>query len=455
MLPVSEGGIMPNTLVLIHGYSDKGKSFATWRDRLKDRYKRTEQISICDYVSLTNEVTIKDLAEGFDSALSTRPGLNKDEDFDAIVHSTGMLVIRSWLTTYPARRNRLKHLIGIAPATFGSPLAKKGRSWIGSIFKGNKHLGPDFLEAGDMILDGLELASPFSWALAEKDMLGDMLYYGTTDGTPYVHIFCGTEEYSGLRKLVSTPGSDGTVRQAGAGFNVRKIVLDLTKNQSILNPGYAKKKVARWRIDNWKNANIPVHLVDGLNHGTILTDPTDELVGLVRDALDVDDPKSFTAWLKAADAPGRIAKTTKGHWQQFIVRAYDERNDPITDYNLQLFTDRNDPDSRVTEFDKNVEVYSKDSSLRCFLVDLDNFKDAKTLWLSVLASSGSEYVEYESFQMDPEIRKGPVTSRSEWDAWLDLSRLLKQGDGFLAPFTTTLVELYLDREPNEKLVRLT
>lgn len=31
---------MPNTLVLIDGYSDKGASFATWHERLKDRYKK-------------------------------------------------------------------------------------------------------------------------------------------------------------------------------------------------------------------------------------------------------------------------------------------------------------------------------------------------------------------------------------------------------------------------------
>jgi hypothetical protein len=442
---------MPNTLVLIHGYSDKGKSFAAWRARLQERYRRTEQIAVVDYVSLTNDVTIKDLAEGFDTALASRPGLENDEDFDAIVHSTGMLVIRSWLTTYPVRRSRLKHLIGLAPATFGSPLAKKGRSWIGAVFKGNKDLGPDFLESGDMILDGLELASPFTWALAEKDMLGGITYYGTTDSTPYVHIFCGTDGYGGLRKLVDTPGSDGTVRQAGAGFNVRKIVLDLTKQQSVLNPT-GKKNVKRWRIDDWKNADIPVHLMDGLNHGTILTDPSDEVVDLVEKALDVDDAKSFNAWLKEADAQGRIARSTKGHWQQFIVRACDERGDPITDYNLQLYTDKDDPDTRVEEFDNNVDVYSKDGSFRCFLIDLDKVPQSKSLWLSVLASSGTEYVTYESFQMEPDAKRGPVTSRRRPDAWLDLSGLMKPGEGFTAPFTTTLVDIYLDREPSDDLV---
>jgi hypothetical protein len=282
-------------------------------------------------------------------------------------------------------------------------------------------------------------------------MLGDITYYGTTESTPYVHIFCGTDGYGGLRKLVDSPGSDGTVRQAGTGFNVRKIVLDLTKQQSVLNPT-GKKSVKRWRIDDWKNANIPVHLVEGLNHGTILTDPTDELVDLVRDALDVDDAKSFNAWLKAADAPARMQRATKGHWQQFIVRACDERRDPISDYNLQLYTDKDDPDSRVAEFDKNVDVYSKDTSFRCFLVDLDNFAQTKSLWLSVLASSGTEYVAYESFQMEPDAIRGPVTSRRRPDAWLDLSGLLKVTDGFVSPFTTTLVEIYLDREPSDELV---
>lgn len=444
---------MPNTLVLIHGYSDQGKSFTAWRDRLKDRYEKTEQICICDYVSLTNEVTIKDLAEGFDLALKERADLKEDEPFDAIVHSTGMLVIRSWLTTYPKRRDRLKHLIGIAPATFGSPLAKKGRSWIGAVFKGNRDLGPDFLASGDLILDGLELASPFTWALAEKDLLGDTVYYGTTAATPYVHIFCGNDEYEGLRKIVSTPGTDGTVRQAGAGFNVHKIVLDLTKDQSVLNPEH-KKNVKRWRTEDWKHADMPVHLIDGLNHGTILTEPTDELVNLVRAALDVDDANSFKAWLKTADAGSRMKKAT-ARWQQFIVRAYDERNDPITDYNLQLFTERtSDIDKRVPEFDKSVEVYSKDASYRAFLVNLDNIPLDGEIWLSIMASSGSSYVYYEGYEMDPDATRGPVTSRRNSDAWLDLTSFKKPGGGFIAPYTTTLVEVYLDREPDKKLVKL-
>ena len=55
---------------------------------------------------------------------------------------------------------------------------------------------------------------------------------------------------------------------------------------------------------------------------------------------------------------------------------------------------------------------------------------------------------------DDDATVGQVTSRRTTDAWLDLSGFSKAGDGFLSPYTTTLVELYLDREPTDKLVRL-
>lgn len=160
-------------LVLVHGYSDTSTSFKRWAEALRqENLTDVTVIHACNYATLTNEVTMKDIAEGFDRALRLQAGLNKSEEFDAIIHSTGMLVLRAWLTTYSQveRRGRLKHLVALAPATFGSPLARKGRSWLGAIFKGNRQLGPDFLEAGDYVLDALELASPFTWLLAHKDL---------------------------------------------------------------------------------------------------------------------------------------------------------------------------------------------------------------------------------------------------------------------------------------------
>src|SRR5258708_4701105 len=96
-----EGGKMARPLVLIHGYSAEGTAFDPLRDALKRKGVNATDINICTYVSLNNEITIKDIAEGLDRALRNHKVLrDESRDFDAIVHSTGMLVLRSWLTNY-------------------------------------------------------------------------------------------------------------------------------------------------------------------------------------------------------------------------------------------------------------------------------------------------------------------------------------------------------------------
>ncbi len=182
---------MPRPLVLIHGYSADGDDFVPLRNALSTQHVAASDINICNYVSLNNEITIKDIAEGLERAFRNHPVLHDEkQDFDAIVHSTGMLVLRAWLTnakvsaSQNTRLKRLKHLIGLAPATWGSPQAHKGRTWLGALVKGGKTLGPDFLNAGDRVLEGLELASPFTWDLAHIDLLGPEPYYDRGADTP-------------------------------------------------------------------------------------------------------------------------------------------------------------------------------------------------------------------------------------------------------------------------------
>jgi pimeloyl-ACP methyl ester carboxylesterase len=434
-----------NPIVLVHGYSDDGASFKAWQEILEQRGYDVAMVHACTYRSLTNEVTIKDIAEGFDRALRIQAGLSADEPFDAIVHSTGMLVIRAWLTAYDGRRERLKHLVGLAPATFGSPLAHKGRSWLGAVFKGNRHLGPDFLEAGDKVLDGLELASRFTWDLAHIDLLGDETFYGPTKRTPYVFIFCGNASYSGLRQLVSEPGSDGTVRWAACPLNTRKIILDLTRDPA--------REGSEKRIDiaDWKNTDIPLIPIEGKNHGTILSDPGTALADLVDSALSVSSAAAFTKWIDDATQQTQPALGKMDEWQQFLVRVVDERGDPVPDYNIQLFRrgDTRGSNNGIHEFDLDVHTYKGDASLRCFHVRLEDldYRELPNLWVRVMASSGSQLVGYQGFGTD----KTPDPQNpgdGKWDAALDISSLVDdKGIKFFYPFTTTLIELKLNREP--------
>jgi hypothetical protein len=441
---------MPIPLVLIHGYSDEGLSFKPWKDLLvqSGRYS-PDDIHICSYKTLTNEVTIKDIAEGFDRALKIHAHLKSGDPFDAIVHSTGMLVLRSWLSVYgrDERHQRVKRIIALAPASFGSPLAHKGRSWIGALFKGNPEWGPDFKEAGDLVLDGLELGSRFTWDLAHKDLLGEKVYYGPNGDTPYLFTFCGTEPYRGLRGIVAKAmGTDGTVRWAGCALNIRKVTLDFT-----VPPDDKKRyQVTGWQFDKQTKMLMPFIPVKELNHATILEKPTDQLKKLVIEALGVNDLDTYNAWVKKATKESEAASAAIEPWQQFVVHARDERHDPITDFNLQLYKVAKGKNPANTNNWEAVEIevhaYSTDNSYRCFHVNLKDLQqqELESLRLEFIASSGTELLGY----LDYLGEEDSLPADSQPTFTMDLTDLLSNQDfQFFYPFTTTLIEVVINREP--------
>jgi hypothetical protein len=439
-------------IVLVHGYSDKGRSFETWCRRLEAAGYDATTIHLGNYVSLSNEITIKDIAEGFDRALRDSPALRRGEPFDAIVHSTGMLVVREWLAgtigtidrpeLAAERQARLKRLIGLAPATFGSPMAHKGRSWLGAIFKGGKQPGPDFMEAGDLVLSGLELGSVYTWDLAHRDFLADPAVYGRSGATPYPFIFMGLDDYGRLKRAVTEAGTDGTVRWAGAGFNSRKIRVDLTVEPT-----------RRKRIDiaPWRNVAVPQVFLRGLNHSSILQDPSDELIRMVLAALEVSSGPAYEAWAAryraASSAALKAAKAPR--WQQFVVHAVDERGDAIRDYFLQLGTVTGGRFTVLRAFDMQVHAYKEDPSYRCFHVNLDKLglDKGEALALRVIASSGTELVGYQGYNSSPDLAER-VRERNKWDAVIEFDATIGSKEvEFFFPYTTTLVELRMNREP--------
>jgi hypothetical protein len=438
-------------IVIVHGYSDRGKSASAWCRLLARAGYDATSIHVSEYVSLSNEVTIKDIAEGFDRSLRIRAGLGATQEFDAIVHSTGMLVIRSWLTTYASRAKRLKHLIGLAPATFGSPMAHKGRSLLGGIFKGTRRFGPDFLEAGDKVLAGLELASVFTWDLAHLDFVTGEPVYGPDGTTPYPFIFIGLKDYGLLKRIATEPGTDGTVRWAGAGFNTRKITVDLTREADEAEP--------RVKFGDWSNTEVPLVLLADHNHGTVFGEPTDELRQSVQDALAVDSAAGYAAWREQHQAVTDRSLTATGahRWQQFVTHLVDERGDGIGDYYVELYTrDANGVFHEIEDFNLDFHEYREDPSFRCFHLDLDATKveTLPNLWLRLIASSGSKLVGYHGFGSERITPSGvPTAEQGKWDAVIDLSSNLANAEPaglaprFFTPFTTTLVEMKMNREP--------
>ncbi|HEY4355841.1 MAG TPA: hypothetical protein VGN16_08850 [Acidobacteriaceae bacterium] len=470
--PAAQGRVL-----LIHGYSADWKAFVPWKEALSKAGIATETISVGNYVTLNNEVSIKDLGEAFDRALRLSnfgAGLpDHTWTFDAIVHSTGMLVLRQWLTSDPypptdprSRIRRLKHLIGLAPATFGSPQAKKGRSWLGALVKGNHSLGPDFLNAGDCVLDGLELASKFTWDLAHKDMLGPNPLYGKGDGTPYAAIFIGNVPYSGISSVANSPGTDGTVRWAGCALDTRKVTLDFRRHPQI-DPSDSSKRVT---ISDWSAERLasPLIAIDGQNHGTIIAEPKAEVIPLLHDFLGIRSDVEYNAWEERAQAfgaPSRARMDVSDNlaagagWQQLWIHMVDDHGDGVTDYNIQLYygDDLSESDNPAKASVKLIaDTYSSDSSYRCFYIHLTREMltlqaDNKKMWLELVASSGSTLIEYEAYtgSEDDPFRMAidthnPATNKP---VKMDITALTEGGASLFYPYTTTLLEVFVQREP--------
>ncbi|MGC2662106.1 MAG: hypothetical protein WA324_29435 [Bryobacteraceae bacterium] len=451
---------MSRPIVLIHGYSAGGLDFGEICNQLNKRGIQPIDINVANYVSLNNEITIKDIAEGLDRALRNNPRLNAAQEFDAIVHSTGMLVIRSWLTNYGAvpahndRLKRLKHLIGLAPATWGSPQAHKGRTWIGALVKGDKEPGPDFLNAGDQVLDGLELGSRFTWDLAHLDLLCDTPYYDKGPNTPYVCVFIGNSPYTGIASIANDPGTDGTVRWAGCGLNTRKISIDLTRTP-IGDDGQPASRVS---ITPWADrVDIPMIPVDGRNHATLVSNPDATMMDEIVAFLSVAGDNAYQAWLQRAKANGEAAKAKmlaspgKGAdqpsegWQQFVIRARDERGDPVNDYLIDVLRQAGDQWVEFEQMYTDVHAYGADASFRCFYIRLPKgLSEAKIpLQIRVTASTGTKLMAYQGYGSDDSRKTMTATGGP---VLIDVNGL---GDASLFyPFTTTLVEIIINREPS-------
>ena len=415
----------PSPVLLVHGYSDSGAAFGPWRDKLLALGFDPRTIQVADWRSLSDELTLADLAEGFERALQARRDIPPDAPLRIVAHSAGALVVRAWLAAHPAQRQRVTHFVGLGAAHFGSPLAHKGRSFAGMIAKGNRTLGEDFLEVGDGILDALELASPITWELAHRDLLRADLEYPVAR---WSYSICGTGELAWpVAAVTDAAGTDGVVRWAGSALDTRKLTVDLSRHGT-----------ERVRIEGVRHRDAPLAFIPERHHGALLSRPTGDLATMVAEALAVTSENDDAAW--RTRWVGR--HTPKEAWQQLIVRVRDERGDPVPDHHLEFeATDRSGVKTRLVGVASDVHRNRRDQSFRAFHVRLRDVKRSTIagLELKVLARTGSRAIGY----------RGIGNSRSDgWGGVIDLTKAWPNREVSLFwPFTTTQLEIVLDREP--------
>src|SRR5450759_381910 len=220
---------MSEPTVIIHGWSDDSSSFNNLASFIKQKLNTPPIIiRLADWISMQDDVTYPDLVVAMQRAWVASGLLTGLRSVNVVVHSTGALVTRDWMTKYFTPESvPIKRLLMLAPANFGSPLAHKGRSFIGRVIKG---WGEPSFQTGTQILKGLELGSPYTFNLAERDLFNDQArWYGRDRilGT----VLVGNTGYSGVAAIANEEGSDGTVRISTANLNAAKLEIVLDENQ--------------------------------------------------------------------------------------------------------------------------------------------------------------------------------------------------------------------------------
>lgn len=360
-------------LVIIHGWSDTSRSFTKLADYIKGLPGRGDvhQLFLADYVSMDDEVTFDDVREAMERAWHDKSLPTNPRSVDVVVHSTGALVVRYWMTRfYTAETNPVRRFLMLAPANFGSPLAHKGHSFMGRVVKGFS--APKRFQTGTCILKGLELASPFSFKLAKIDRFGDGTWYGPNRilGT----VIVGTDGYSGISAAANEVGSDGTVRVSTANLNPIKLEMDFATDPQhptfqLVEP---KGRTAFFRVS-------------GLNHSTAAlkgrdVSASEELRKIIADALAVDD-NGFEEFCNQSDQYSsdlRERQQKKKYTQAYqntVVHLCDNLEHNVEDYFIEIFAKR-DSNNRASDVDNSltkqiqeevletVHAYSDDESYR-------------------------------------------------------------------------------------------
>lgn len=353
----------PITLVFVHGWSVTDlHTYGELPLRLKNEAAlvgldiQVEEIFLGRYISFHDEVTLADVSRAFDTAVKAQVGARR---FVCITHSTGGPVLRDWCRRYYANAAPpVSHLIMLAPANFGSALARLGKSKLGRLK--SELVG---VEPGQGVLDWLECGSAEAWELNEEWIRGEGTPIGPDGVFPFVITGQSIDRqfYDQLNSYTGELGSDGVVRASSANLNAVyiRLVQEHTVNGISRELTEAEYETA---------PPTPFHIVKGKSHSgdkmgimrSIRKETSDvnsrETVDAIFDCIKVTNAAEYAqvtekfAQQTAQTQQDELIETVHGigkdyyihdRFSQVIFRVTDSEGHPVKDYDL-IFTGEND-----------------------------------------------------------------------------------------------------------------
>ena len=364
-------------LLIIHGWSDEADSFVALATALEMASERSVlSVYLGNYVSLDDDVRMKDLVNGLQRAWTQQKLPTATKSIDVIIHSTGGLIIRDWMATHYIAKGLkppVNNLLMLAPANFGSPLAHKGRALYGRVIKGFN--AKKRFQTGTHILKALEMASPYTWDLSQRDRFQDNAMTATGVRTT---VIVGNTGYSGISSLANEAGSDGTVYAATANLNCAAIEVSFPAGDR--RPQFSAIHNSR--------GDTAFLLMDDFNHSSIAYKDAkhtenDVLLGFILQALNVSNTENFKRWIKDCDdhtaailAMHNDDRDSHKHgFQNTVFRVRDDQGYDVQDYVIEFYNDtaKGDDDRLAELFNKEavvkVHAHKDNGCYRSFMID--------------------------------------------------------------------------------------
>jgi len=214
-------------IIFLHGYGGGIGTYGATPEMLRNEGYAVSNIHLGEYATGMDDVSMDDFAIELENAINER---NIQKPFDIIIHSTGALVVRAWISKYYSESEDfpIKNFIMGAPANNGSRLANWGKKmpW----------------DWGNKVLEGLKLASGYTWDLGwdwidkryhEIDGFNMFHIQGTKNDLDLPGFIDWADDLFNIKiPVFEERGSDNTVRVCAANPNMNGVKIGLDQKIS-------------------------------------------------------------------------------------------------------------------------------------------------------------------------------------------------------------------------------
>jgi len=415
---------MATKIFLIHGWSVRTtETYQALHLKLAEQGFELRNIYLGRYVSLENEVEIRDISKAMHRALEEEL-VDWSEPFHMITHSTGALIVKHWIVNHYknefASHKALKNVVFLAAPHFGSRLAHHGRTMLGEIME----LG----ETGRKILNALELGSQFSWSVNEK------LFDDTTWKNKGIRFYnlIGDRVKKELFKskifpAAYEPGSDMVVRVAAGNLNFKRYKYDgasqtLTKVNELSG-------IAFGALHQYTHSNDDFGIMNSIKKRS--TTANHQALDLIVKCLKVTNQEQYN---QVSTNLANITKVTRSQRQGFAqldFRFRDDEGHPVNDYVFELgaiVDGKAKPSKTIDHIHKN-KVASNHFTV---FVNLKELEPHLVYFINIKSISESSLYDYEPTPLQIESSPNTITDIIHQDQ-------------------TTQIDVILSRKPSDNL----